>query len=376
MDDGVARSLVAPRVTERLATIVGRATGRAVVDIAGWERRPLPHRVANMATRSLEVVSGRLSDGTAWSVVAKTLHPASDSPVFASIPPEHRASVLSALDWLDEPRVYRSGLADALPDGLRMPTVLGIDEGPGRITIWMEDVADTGGWDLDRYRRTAACLGRLAGRWPGDRAIDELGMTHRDIETMFFGKISNLDLVVQADDAFWRQPAVAEVVDDRHRRDLYRLAELMPGMIAKLEEIPRGLCHGDATPDNFREPGDGTTVGIDWSYCNVDTLASDLGQLLAGRCESGAVDLDSIEVIASHISVGYHEGVADEGVEVGSDVLERAWVTHLAIRSVFSALVVDHRPNLDDDARFELLRRRAALARFGLDFALRLATTP
>jgi hypothetical protein len=364
-------------VTEHLAAIVGRATGRAVVDIAGWERRPLPHGVANMTTRSIEVVSGRLSDKTAWSVVAKTLHPASDSPPSSPAScAEHRASALSALDWLDEPRVYRSGLADALPDGLRTPTVLGIDEEPGRITIWMEDVADTGHWNLDRYRRTAACLGRLAGRWPGDRAIDELGMTHRDIGAMFFGKISNLDLVVQGDDTFWRQPAVAEVVDDRHRRDLYRLAELMPGMIARLEDIPRGLCHGDATPDNFREPGDGTTVGIDWSYCNVDTLASDLGQLLVGRCESGAVDIDATEAIAAHIAVGYQDGLAVEGIEFGGDVLERAWATHLAIRSVFSALMVDHRTDLDDDARFELLRRRAALARFGLDFVLRLATTP
>lgn len=79
-------------------------------------------------------------------------------------------------------------------------------------------------------------------------------------------------------------------------------------------------------------------MGIDWSYCKVDTLASDLGQLLVGRCQSGAVDVDATEAIAAHISLGYQEGLAVEGVEVGSDVLGRAWATHMAIRSVFSAV--------------------------------------
>ncbi|MEZ5262879.1 MAG: hypothetical protein R2755_14165 [Acidimicrobiales bacterium] len=40
---------------------------------------------------------------------------------------------------------------------------------------------------------------------------------------------------------------------------------------------------------------------------------------------------------------------------------------------MFSALVLDHRPDLEGDARAELLRRRAAVARFGLDLALDVA---
>jgi hypothetical protein len=37
---------------------------------------------------------------------------------------------------------------------------------------------------------------------------------------------------------------------------------------------------------------------------------------------------------------------------------------------VFSTLVLDHRPDLDGDARADLLHRRAAVARFGLNLAL------
>ena len=214
-------------------------------------------------------------------------------------------------------------------------------------------------------------LGRLGGAWSAPLAVEQFGLGHRSIGDLFFGKIVNFDLPMQADDQFWRDPAVADAVDDRFRRDLFDLAERMPAMIARLDDLPRGVCHGDATPHNFLEPGDGTVVAVDWAYCNVDSLASDLGQLLAGRFESGAADTGELDAIASAVFDGYREGLAAEGVEIEGDVLERAWATHLAIRSVFSALYVDHLPGFADEARAELVARRAALARFGLDLAVK-----
>ena len=130
-------------------------------DARSWDRVPLGHRVANMTTRSLERAAGRCGDGTSASVIVKSLQPASASSLFANIPPQFHADVLRELHWLDEPRVYRSGLADAMPDGLRLPVVYAIDETPELVTLWIEDVADVTPWDLDRYRRSAAALGRL-----------------------------------------------------------------------------------------------------------------------------------------------------------------------------------------------------------------------
>lgn len=337
-----------------------------------WPRTPLGHRVANMTTRSLERAAGILPDGTAASVVVKTLQPASASPLFEGIPQQFRASVLRDLHWLDEPRVYRSGLADAMPDGLRMPIVHAIDEEPDLVTLWLEDVDDTSQWDAARYRRSAAALARLGARWPGDTATERLGMGHRSIATLYFGKVVNNDLSIQSDNAFWADPLISDNVDDHHRADLFRLAELMPEMIASLEALPRGMCHGDAAPDNLREPGDskGPIVAIDWSYGNVDALGSDLGQLLVGRFDEGREDLDT-EVIAGAILEGFLEGLGD-AAEVES--IERAFATHLAIRSVFGALLLD-RPDLDESEQFEILARRALVARYGLDAALRCATT-
>ena len=372
-----------------ITTVARAATGSPGATCGRWRIEPSPHRVENMTTDRLDRVVGELDDGTTWSVFAKTLHPASASPLWQHIPPEHHAAVLADLHWLDEPRLYGCGLAERLPDGIRMPALLHVSEGhagegPGSeghgvVTLWLEDVADEGAWDLDRYHRSARALGRLGGRWPEERAMAELGIGRRPIERLWFGKLTHLDLVLQADDAFWEDPAVASVVDDRHRADLERLRDAVPGLLARLSALPHGLAHGDATPDNLREPGDGTVVAIDWSYGSSAALGSDLGQLLAGRVESGvghALDPGELPAVGAAIVDGYLEGLASEGCEADRAAVEEAWATNLAVRSVFSALILDHRPDLGGADRQDLLARRAALGRFGLDLALRvLATT-
>lgn len=253
-----------------------------------------------------------------------------------------------------------------------MPTLLHVSEGVERMTLWLEDVADPGAWDTTRYHRAAMALGRLTGRWPEARAIAELGMGRRPLERLFFGKIVNLDLVVQADDGFWDDPAVASVVDGRHRADLHRLCDIVPELFGRLEQLPHGMAHGDATPDNLREPGDGTIVAIDWSYGSCAALGSDLGQLLVGRVESGALDPGELAEVRAAVVDGYLEGLDAEGCPADRGPVEEAMATNIAVRSVVSALILDHRPDLAGPDRQELLARRARLARFGIDLALEL----
>jgi hypothetical protein len=358
---------------DTLARVVRVATGSAVT-ISGSACEPLAHRVENMTTARLDRVQLTLGNGTTMSLVAKTLRPASAAPAFESIPPEHHQQVLEDLDWLVEPDVYRSALGLSLPGPMRMPTVHLVDEtAGGGVTIWMDEVDDVMPWSLDRYRRTAIALGALAARWTGPEAAAAFGLHDRRIERLFFGKVTFLDLPLQADDSFWADPHVRSVVDDRHRTDLPRLAEAVPGLLAQLERLPKGVCHGDATPDNFREPGDGTVVALDWSYAHTGQVGSDLAQLFVGRFETGAADIDDIAVIAATIVDGFVDGLSAEGSTATLNDIRAAFATHLAVRSVFSALVLDHRPDLEGDARAELLRRRAAVARFGIDLALEVA---
>lgn len=361
-------SPLSPTTTGAREAIARLAAGTAS---QGWRAAPLDHRVENLTTASLLRRSCTLDDGTTASVVVKTLQPASAHPTFATIPEEFHAEVLEDLDWRGEPHVYGCGLAAALPAPLRMPELYAlVADAPERTSLWLEDVDDTTPWDLARHRRTAEALGALAGRWTGEEASAAFGLGGRDLGRLFYGKVLNHDLPLQADDAFWDDPVVAGVVDGQHRRDLARLADAIPALLAASACAPTGVCHGDATPDNFREPGDGSIVALDWSYGHVGAVGSDLGQLLAGRFESGAAADEDVAAVADTVTTGYLEGLAGAGREVDRHRVRAAMALHLAVRSAFSALRLDHREGLSDEDRAALLGPRARLARFAIDLAL------
>ena len=207
-----------------------------------------------MTTRSLDRFTGVLDGGEGWSVVAETLHPAHCSDGWSQIPPPFRSQVLEDPDWRDEPRLFRCGLADALPDGLRFPR------------LW--------------------------------------------------------------------------------------------------------YAHGDAAPDNFREPGDGTVVAIGWSYGSVAPTGADLAQLLVGRFESGVQDPGTAPDVLPAVVEGFLAGTAEEGVAAESADVELGLAAHLAVRSLFSLLLVERRDDLPPPDRETLLARRARFGRFGIDLVL------
>lgn len=347
--------------------MAGDAGERVVI---GVERSPVGGRLDNMTTASLERVRTTYDDGTTRSQIVKTLRPASASPQWELIPEQFHDEVLRTLDWLDEPRLYGCGIAGDLPPGLRMPVLHRIDNSSERITLWLEDVADTTAWTVDRYERTAHALGRLAGRWTGDEARQRFGLAWRDIGSMFFGKTLHNDLPLQRDGDLWREPHVVDALAfvggvDAYRDDIELVARRMPEMLSRLDTIDSCVCHGDASTTNFLEPGDGTIVAIDWSYGAIGAAGSDLAQLVASRFDAGEATGDEIESIATTCLRAFLDGARAEGRVLAAADVEHAWATHLAIRSVFSALV----PDSPVDAA--TMRSRAALARFGLDLALR-----
>ncbi len=357
-------------MTEEDVEYLAGAATRSPDPVAEWALVPCGRTTENMTTRGLARLVGTLQDGTPWSVFGKSLRPASESPQWAWVPEAFRDAVLEDLNWLDEPRVYRSRIAAAMPAGLRMPALLRIDERASSITLWLEDACDTVGWDVDRYRRTARLLGGLAGLRDQKWVTDELGAAPRPISRLFYGKITNFDLVLMAGDEFWAAPTMTDWVDGSYRADLGRLALAMPNLLDRLDDLPHGLSHGDAAPDNFLDGGDGVVVAIDWSYASLAPIGSDLGQLVAGRVEvEDRTASGTIELVDTVIS-SFVEGLTDAGRDVDPVSVREACVTYLATRFVFSALLAEGPETGGTPSDQEVMKRRATLGRVGLDLAL------
>jgi hypothetical protein len=346
-----------------LEAAVAAAT-RSEASIAWFDHKAPPHVVANMTTKQLEIVWGELEDGTAWRLFAKTLQPAWASPLFDFVPEEHRQNALANLDWESEPRVFACGLADDLPSGFRLPTLWHLEESGDAKTLWMENIDDHSSWDLARYRQVAELLGRAAALWPEERVQRELGLGRRAIDGLFFGKIVNFDLVQLQDESLWADPDVASVGADL-REPIFRAAEQMPALLARLKGLPHGLAHGDSAPSNFLDPADGSVVAIDWSYGASGPLGSDLSQLVSGHPAIGRPLPVPIGDLVPQLVDAFVAGYRADGGEVDTADVELAMATHLCIRLAFTALIPG--PDVHTAvSRRDLLTSRAQIARQAL----------
>lgn len=350
-------------------TVVRTALGRPDAEVDRWDAAPTGFVVDNMTTERLDRVCGTLTDGTPWSLFAKTLRPASASPRWAMIPPFAHATVLRELDWLDEPRVYRSGLAADLPPGIRLPHLWHVEEGDDRIVLWMEDVTDRAVWSPDTYRRAAEGLGRLAGRWPEDRVRGELGLRRRQLAEYADVKVTGAVLPRLRDDATWSDPLVAAATahDPGLRTDLERLADDLPALVAMADAGPCVLGHGDPAPANILDDGTDLVL-VDWSYGATMAAGLDLAQLVAGAVDGRLVcDVDLVAAADGLVAEAYCAGLASEGVAVPHADVERSYLIALAVRSGLSAVDVSHAADLPEEHRAALLAQRTGLARRALD---------
>jgi hypothetical protein len=325
--------------------------------------------VDNMTTESLVRydVESDGPDGTrSWSVVAKTLRPASASPVWAQIPPEHRASTAAELDWTVEPVAYRCGLADRLPPGVRMPALLHVEAGDDRVALWLEHAADAPVWDVDRYRATARALGRLAGAFPAGTAVPA-GLRGRSFRTFFTGKVTHVDLPALADPAVWAHPAVAPHDDGALGPDLLDLAGRVPALLDALDRLPRALGHGDACPQNLLRAGAGAdVVAIDWGFAGTMAIGFDLASLVAGRVETGALAPEDLPAVHDAALGGYLEGLADVGADVDPEAVAAGALGTSVIRSAFTCLPLERLAGPPDGVG-AIVRARLDHSRFLLD---------
>jgi hypothetical protein len=358
----------------------------AVADAAGVAAEHAHHRtpeafpcvLTNMTTEDLARVRfGAHREG--GSVVVKVARSPRHSPLWQQIPADHREAVLTELPWRAETDMYASPLASLLPPGLRMPVLYAIDElNDERLALWMEDVVERpGAWDTSDYALAARALGRLAGRFTEGAIPAEIPVQRRDLRRYFFGRVQLGTLPVLRADATWSHPLVAGAVDAALRHDLEMLVMAAPGLLDRVDRLPRTLAHGDACPQNLLLPAAerDVVVAIDWTFAGVCPVGMDAGQLLAGRAESGELEPVELPNVFERVVDAYLAGLDEERPGMDPAGVRLGIIGNLVIRSAFTALPVELLDVHDtgeagDVAGLKtLFQRRARYARFLVDLA-------
>lgn len=161
--------LAAPEVP-RLAAMVAALLGQVEVEVEVLNARvdAHPYPFPALTTRGRFVVSGtaRGRDGVdrPYAFFVKVVQSWAGSPLSHLVSEPLRTAVAPLLPWRTEPDLYRSDLRDRLPAGLTVPRAFAVhDLDEESAAIWLDLVpAQPVPWDLDRHRRAAYLLGRLA----------------------------------------------------------------------------------------------------------------------------------------------------------------------------------------------------------------------
>jgi hypothetical protein len=359
------------------------------VPVAGMSVTPIRYDWSSPATAGLWRVDHRLlrdQHVSSASFFVKLLRHPRLWPGLATLPDEaSRQSFVRYFPWRFELDMYQSGVAEALPPGLRMPVLHMIKQADAdHIALWFEFVRqEPGRWQLADYRRAAYLLGRLAARRRDGAAINaglpaicRVGLPGESLRFYVRSRLMQGTVPALRDRGLWRHPvieaATRRVADPALAEDMLALADRLPAILDLLAALPQTHAHGDASPQNLLRPAGepGTLVVIDWGFGDLLPVGFDLGQLLVGLAHAGETDPGELAAIDEAILPGYLEGLADEGYDVDPRLVRTGYLGGLAVRSALCALPLEQLGEpAKTDEKLALFVTRLRLSRVMVDLA-------
>lgn len=338
---------------ETLAGMLSTHPGTIVDDI---HVEPIPYAWGSPATAGLwrVDVTGHDSDrALSVSYFVKLLRHLSRWPMLHTLPEPSRTAFAERRNWRIELDMYEAGIGEVLPPGMRTPVLHHVrrtDE--HHLGLWWEFVdVDPAPWSVADFHRTAYLLGRLAARRAeGQRVNASLPEICRPpwsspgLREFVQFRVLGVDVPRLRDPASWQAPTVATALraaDDPHLPDdLGRLADRLPSLLDRLDQLPQTYAHGDASPQNLLIPlGDrASRVVIDWGLEKLLPIGFDLGQLLIGLVHADVLTPDILPSIEAFIVPAYRQGLEDEGFRVDESTVLEGFVGSVVCRSALSAI--------------------------------------
>ncbi len=356
----------------QLAAMVAALLGQVEVELLNARVDVHPYPFPALTTRDRFVVSGtargRNGDEHPYAFFVKVVQPWACSPLSWHVPEPLRTAVAPLVPWRTEPDLYRSDLRDRLPAGLIIPRAFGVhDLDDDATAIWLELVPGRPvPWDLDRHRRAAYLLGRLAASpsvAPLATRVPQ-GSTARGYADVWLAHNVIPDL---RDDDFWRRPLVAGAFDADLRARMLAAVDALPRLLDELDSFPLATAHGDACTRNLLGTGDAEFTMIDFGFWGTDPVGFDLGQLLLGEVHNGERPARTLPDLERACVPAYVDGLRDEGSAVTFEQVQRCHALLLTIYYAIPAMPFEHRAASPTPALHRLHAERAAATRFVLD---------
>lgn len=316
--------MTTPNILEpsTLTPLVGRLLADEEVTLSDCGVQPLEGGFSGSPLYRVQGQAHTRAGVKPWSLILKVIQPTTGSQE-----PWQRDY------WKREVLVYQSDLLADLPSGLAVPRCWGITEQTAEeFWLWLEDLGEEEerAWPLERYALAARHLGEWNGAYLVQRPLPPqpwLSSTAYIQQRLALAEpgIAELPQLSQ-------QPFADLFPDNRLDRMLQLWAERHP-LLARLEQLPRTLCHRDAFRRNLRTRqgvmGQPQTVALDWAATGIGFLGEELVPLFALTLRFVTVELERIAELDALIFAGYVEGLRAAGWQ-GDARLARFAFTALA----------------------------------------------
>lgn len=333
----------------------------------------VPYLSGALATGALHRLRGTTIDGRPWSLFCKVLQHVRHWPMLPLMPPEIAADLVN-VPWRTELELWSPLIMKTLPDELRTPRLYRLVELPeDRVAVWQEDViVSAAPFGFEHFTRAAYLLGRWNAR-SGTPEHLSTGPANGGLREYVTRALPMRGLQPLTDDELWGHPWLrghAEL-----RRLLRRLADRIPEILDRMDQLPLCLPHGDASPQNLLVPEaePDSFVVIDINFHTPHAFGFDLGQLLVGLIHAGEMPASALPAIADQIVPSYLEGLRAEGLLLPVADVHWTFAMSALLRSGFDsflyALMDDPSPAAlaTFDERVELCRFLAEQAAAALD---------
>ena len=355
----------------QLAAMVADLLHEDQVEVLDVDVSPVDYDLPAITTGGRWWVSGRAAtaDGSApFRFFVKQVQSWEHSPLFESVPEEYREIAVAGVPWKTEAEVYRSDLADRLPDGLTVPRALGvIDLDATSSSIWLEEVpVRPATWDRSRYERAAYLLGRFSGS-ATLAPLAGLREVEWSMNTYATGRLLVQVVPILMSDEVWQHPLCAAFDEDLRTR-LRAAGAASVALAAEADALPTLLSHGDACPNNLlAAEQDDDLVMIDFNFWGRAPVGFDLSQLLVGDVQIGRRGADDLAEVDEAIVAAYVAGLRAEGCEIPEEQVRRSHALCLLMMTGLSTVPFDLFDGPVDARTMQIAADRAELARFALD---------
>ena len=348
------------RIDKRLLTpIVEKSLGHSDFGVTQWEIDILKSRMASdkgMVCQIEGMGNGPGQSEKEWSVILK-------------IGRGINRGEESRRENFRETEFYRTGVAEGVPGGFRVPVCWDVTEMPDDMPwIWLEDVKGEHGdtWSMERKGLAAFHLGQFQGAYLADRSLpsdpvfdreDELFTdTINCVENMVPGILENLAA----------NPLTRHTYGAQLGERLKEMSQKSRGLLNLLERVPLTFCHRDLGPDNILShklpDGNEETVGLDWDFCGIGQVGLETQSFISTFAVYQNRTVNEVKELTGLVVENYICGLKDAGWKGDPGIIEFACYALLAMQGSFHLAIhvnmrvnwgVEDRAGLDNYAEIQ-----------------------